>query len=139
MCIRDRFTPLVTENAIAYTKYFTQLLGVGSNADKYKNYVDKPHVIISLPGELQQSFHQDTNKHDHIIMIHAITRRYIWIRDDRGDHYKVLQSGDVLMFHGDCCYTGEANNSKRSSIAMYVPVGFWPTNTFNYPLRDSNL
>ena len=127
----DKFPPLVEENESAYTKYFTQLFGVGPNSDRYKNYVDKSHIIVSLPGALQQTFHQDTNKHDHIIMIHAITRRYIWIRDDRGDHYKVLQSGDVLMFHGDCYHAGAANDTKRSSIAMYVPVGFRPSNTFN--------
>ena len=72
-------------------------------------------------------------------MIHAITRRYIWIRDDRGDHYKVLQSGDVLMFHGDCCHSGTVNDTKQSSIAMYVPVGFCPSNTFNCALREINI
>ena len=73
----DKFPPLVEENAIACTKYFTQLFGVGPNADRYENYVDKTHVIISLSGALKKTFHQDTNKHDHIIMIHSITRRYI--------------------------------------------------------------
>ena len=101
--------------------------------------MDKNHVIVSLPGALKQTFHQDTNKHDHIIMIHAITRRYIWISDARGDHYKVLQSGDVLMFHGDCCHSGAANDSKLSSITMYVPVVFRFTNVYNCPLRESNL
>ena len=76
MITSDKFSSLVEENAIAYTKYFTQLFGVGPNSDRYENYVDKTHVIVSLPGALQQTFHQDTNKHDHIIMIHAIKRRY---------------------------------------------------------------
>ena len=67
----DKFPPLVEENAISCTKYFTQLFGVVPNADKYENYVDKIHVIISLSGALQQYFHQDTNRHDHIIIMHA--------------------------------------------------------------------
>ena len=70
-------------------------MGVGPNPDKYEHYIAKTHVLLSLLGEQKQSFHIDTNKDDHVIMLHAITRRYIWIRDFRGEFFKVLQSGDV--------------------------------------------
>ena len=133
------FHPMVHSNASAYSCYFTQLMGVGPNADKFENYIDKSHVLLSLPGALQQSYHLDTNKHDHVIMLHAITRRYIWIRDFRSEFFKVLQSGDVLIFHGDCCHAGAKNDSKRNSIALYVPIGFRPSNTFNCALRESNV
>ena len=63
----------------------------------------------------------------------------MWKHHDREDHYKVLQSSDVLMFHGDCFHAGAENDTKRSSIAMYVPVGFRPSNTFNCALREINL
>ena len=130
---------MVHSHGRAYSRYFTQLMGVGPNADKYENYIAKTHVLLSLPGAQQQSFHLDTNKHDHVIMLHAITRRYIWIRDSRGDFFKVLQSGDVLIFHGDVCHAGAKNDSKRNSIALYVPIGFRPTNTFNCSIRESNV
>ena len=79
------FNPMVHNNACAYSRYFTQLMGVGPNADNFENYIDKSHVLLILLGALQQSYHLDTNKHDYVIMLHAITRRYIWIRDFRGD------------------------------------------------------
>ena len=135
----ELFHSMVDSHSRAYSQYFTQLMGVGPNADNYENYIVNTHVLLSLPGAEKQSFHLDTNKHDHVIMLHAITRRYIWIRDFRGDFFKVLQSGDVLIFHGDCCHADAKNDSKRNSIALYVPIGFRPTNTFNCLIRESNI
>ena len=83
----ELFHSMVHSNVNAYSRYFTQLMGVGPNADNYEKYIANTHVLLSLPGAQKQSFHLDKNKHDHVIMLHAITRRYIWIRDFRGDFF----------------------------------------------------
>ena len=55
-------------------------------------------------------------------IFHAITKRYIWIQDGRGDHYVELKRGNILVMHGRCCHAGAKNESKRISYAMHVPV-----------------
>ena len=73
-------------------------------------------------------------------MIHAITTRYLWIRDKRGENYfKKLKSGDILLFHDKCSYAGAANDTKRISISIYVPIGFRHFNTFNSAIHEANV
>ena len=73
-------------------------------------------------------------------MIHAVTTRYIWIRDKRGENYfKKLKSGDILFFHDKCSYAGVANDTKRISISIYVPIGFRLSNTFNRAISEDNV
>ena len=63
-------------------------------------------------------------------MIHVITKRFIWVRDNRGEHLLQLNAGDILLMHGNCCHAGAANEYKKKTYALYVSVGFSPQNTF---------
>ena len=42
----ELFHSMVDSHARVYSRYFTQLMGVGPNADKYENYVAKTHVLL---------------------------------------------------------------------------------------------
>ena len=114
----------MSKKVIEYTSKFTEQLNLVLPRSKIQ-------VLISRCGSTKQSFHRDHNENDVYSVLHAITKRYIWLRDSRGIHYVELKRGDVLLMHGNCCHAGAANDAKRVSYAMHVPVGYKSNFTFN--------
>ena len=114
----------MSKKVTEYTSKFTRQLNLGFPRSKIQ-------VLISRCGSTKQSFHRDHNENDVYSVLHAITKRYIWLRDSRGIHYVELRRGDILLMHGNCCHAGAANDAKRVSYAMHVPVGYKSNFTFN--------
>ena len=114
----------MSKKVIEYTSKFTRQLNLGFPSSKIQ-------VLISRCGSTKQSFHFNHTENDVYSVLHAITKRYIWVRDSRGKHYVELRRGDILLMHGNCCHAGAANDAKRVSYAMHVPVGYKSNFTFN--------
>lgn len=87
------------------------------------------HVFITRSGAKEQSFHNDTEITDAVSVIHVITKRFICIKDKKGEHLIKMNTGDILLMHGDCCHAGAGNYYDKTSYAVFVPVGFTPSNT----------
>lgn len=63
-------------------------------------------------------------------MIHVITKRFIWLKDNRGEHYVQMNAGDILIMRENRCHAGAELEYKNKSYALFVPVGYSPQNNF---------
>ena len=97
------------------------------------------YALITHTGAERQSFHTDTDKKEGSSVIHAITKRYIWIRDNRGEHLIKMNAGDILVMHGDCCHAGAENPYSKKSYALFLPVDYPLGSTFACRLQPENL
>ena len=92
--------------------------------------IGKTVALISRQGSNRQSFHCDTKTTNSYSVIHLITKRFIWLRDNRGEHYVQMNAGDILIMRENCCHAGAELEYKNNSYALFVPVGYTTVNTF---------
>ena len=90
----------------------------------FQEEIGKTHVFITRSGALKQSFHYDTDNVNGISVIHVITKRFIWVRDNRGEQLLQLNAGDILLMHGNCCHAGAANEYKKKHMLYMFPLVF---------------
>ena len=113
----------LTEGCLKNCETMTESLHIGK-------YIGEVHVFVTHTGAKQQSYHCDSDTYDAITVIHVITKRFIWVKDKRGERLIKLDAGDILLMHGDCYHAGAANEYKQKTYALFVSVGFYPKNTF---------
>ena len=121
---------MLSKTCVEYSVSMTKSLHLHSLKDDNSQLkIGKTRAIITRPGATKQSFHYDTNTKNAYSVLHIISKRFIYIRDFQGEHYVEMKAGDILIMHDNCCHAGAELEYKRNSYALFVPVGFEPSNS----------
>ena len=121
---------MLSKTCVEYSVAMTESLHLRSSKDLNAPLkIGKTRAIISRPGAKKQSFHYDSKTKDTYSVLHILSKRFIYIRDCRGEHYVEMKAGDILIMHDDCCHAGTKLEYKRNLYALFVPVGFEPSNS----------
>ena len=97
---------------------------------KLNMQIGETYALITRQGAHRQSNHYDTKTSNSYSVIHVITKRFIWLKDNRGEHYVQMNDGDILIMCNNCCHTGAELEYKKKSYALFVPIGYSTVNTF---------
>ena len=81
-------------------------------------------AIVAMPGAVHQQYYVDTRVNTGYSVLHVMSKRYLHLKDARGEHIVKLAAGDIVIIAGNVCHAGAENHFKKSSTLLHVPIRY---------------